>query len=292
MKTSRYGSAFSDPGVGIPKDETSLETAVHQVILESDRRMPLVMMTRELAHRLGVTPGRIRRIIRKLIEKGRLAYFQELGSTWVGPAFYGVVQLTSYVQIKPPYVKAKPPGEGIQITLLPGAAFGDGRHPTTRIALRLLEKNIAVSRWENGYDAKLGGGLDIGTGSGILAIALARYVPVPILAVDLDPCARVEAGTNVRLNNMASQITVADTPVDKIKDRFSFILANLRYPTLKSMAVSIYDRSLPKGVMICSGLLADETTSLIDTYESTGFRVIDTISEGRWAGAAFRSMRG
>lgn len=281
MKISRVDTT-------IPKEDVPLEAAVLREILGADRRLPLVTITRELAGGLDVTPGRIRGAIRKLIEKGRLAYFQELGSTLIGPTLCGTVQLTEGVQIKPPNVKTKPPRKGIQITLQPGAAFGDGRHPTTRIALRLLEQRFAESQWVNGHDTEPRNGLDIGTGSGILAIALARYVLVRILAIDLDPCARAEARTNIQLNNMTSRITVADTPIDRVKDRFSFILANLRYPTLKTMVASIYDRSLPEGLVICSGLLTDETVPLIDIYETSGFKVVDTVSEGRWAGAAFR----
>ena len=80
--------------------------------------------------------------------------------------------------------------------------------------------------------------MDIGTGTGVLAIAAALLGTGRVLALDIDPSARTEAAANVAANGLTGKIQITDTPMDRVQGSFSLVLANLRPPTLSSPALS------------------------------------------------------
>ncbi|MGD9016015.1 MAG: 50S ribosomal protein L11 methyltransferase, partial [Desulfobacterales bacterium] len=130
-------------------------------------------------------------------------------------------------------------------------------------------------------------GIDIGTGSGVLAIALAAWEAIPVTAIDTDPCAVAEATANVRLNNLNHLIAVSNTPLETVTGPFSVLLANLRYPTLHRMLPRLSSMTAPDGCCIFSGVLVEEIDSLIVDGKNSGLYALSVIKEGRWAGAAF-----
>lgn len=273
------------------KNRFDLEAQIYRAVMEARRRRPLIELERELASRFSVTPKMTRRILRGLVSAGRLAYVHEHGATLLGPAFSGPVRLTDRFVVVPPNVTPPAADGDHTIVLDPGAAFGDGSHATTRIALRLLERFPAVVEMAPPFP-KTGIGLDIGTGSGILAIALAKQVPTlrSVLALDIDACARSQARANLRLNQLAHRISVSDRSLDAVEDPVAVALANLRFPTLKAMAGSLAESLLPGGWALCSGLLEVERDTLIRRFATSGLTPVAVETEGRWAGAAFRRL--
>ena len=139
-------------------------------------------------------------MVRDLVSDGELVYTYEFGSTFLEPSFNKPSRVSTHVVLKPPGYHYQPESEDIVIQIKPGAAFGDGRHPTSRLAVRGIEyvlKGLKVDT-TSGQSS----GLDIGTGSGILVLTAVRMGIQRGLGIDIDPAARSEAKENVALNQL------------------------------------------------------------------------------------------
>jgi len=165
-----------------------------------------------------------------------------------------------------------PPGR-LAVVIEPGMALGTGRHATTRGCLELLEAATDTRRITRA--------LDIGTGSGILGIALAKLgVPV-VWAVDTDPTACAIAAANVSVNGTQEAVHVT-ADLDAAPGPFDLIVANLFAKVLMQLAPALAARVRQEGLLICSGLLADDEPELLRTYESLGFTPVARRAEAEW----------
>ena len=240
------------------------QTDVYRWIAESARKMTASQLEKRLAQRYDLPRTRARRMIRAMVAEGRLRFVYLYGQSYIDLSFQGPTAITPKVLLVPPECTPKPaPGQHV-ITLSPGAAFGDGHHPTTRLALRGL-----ASLWPSTArrpDPALRRGLDIGTGSGILAIAAARFGVEQMDALDLDPCALSEARLNVAHNRLGHRIRLSRHPLEKLETTYDLILANLRLPTLCAIAPWIGLHTRPKGQIVLSGFRESESASLRRAY--------------------------
>jgi len=152
------------------------------------------------------------------------------------------------------------------ITIEPGMAFGTGTHATTRGCLEFIE---------TARDC-LGAGkfsaLDVGTGSGILAIALAHLGAAPIYAVDNDPVALRVARENLRANGVAANVHLSRAGLRALRRRFDLVVANLTAETILDLAGALEARVAPKGFLILSGILHRKTGAVTARF-SDRFRV-------------------
>ncbi|RLB08553.1 MAG: 50S ribosomal protein L11 methyltransferase [Deltaproteobacteria bacterium] len=141
------------------------------------------------------------------------------------------------------------------IKIDPGPAFGTGQHPTTQLCLRALESLFyeITDEWNM---------LDIGTGTGILAIYGAMLGIRNIVAIDIDPAALRWAYHNIRLNNLLHKIILSSAPVHKIEKRFDVVTANLLFDEIKD--IMPYIRPLFKRFLIISGILEEQIAPLED----------------------------
>lgn len=199
-------------------------------------------------------------------------------------AHFKPLKVTPHLVICPPWEDYAPePGERV-ITIYPGMAFGTGRHPSTLLCLRALE---AV--WEQHPRRAQGGWqvLDVGTGTGILALAAARLGAL-VLAIDLDPEAVAAALDNVRQNDLLDRVWVEETPLAFLRDKFGLILANITAPDLLQLAESLSGRLLNQGVLIISGFLEGDVLRLEDRYLSLGLKKIGYLSQEDWGALIFR----
>jgi ribosomal protein L11 methyltransferase len=130
--------------------------------------------------------------------------------------------------------------------------------------------------------------LDAGTGSGILAIAMAKLGVNEVVAIDIDPGAIFEATQNVGLNGLAERVSVSDTPVEKLRSRFYVIVANLAHPTLKRKGSLFSDIMEKDGLLILSGFKEAAFESLCSVYTEKGFVLIRQERERQWMAATFR----
>jgi len=195
----------------------------------------------------------IRSALKEMINKGWLDYCCHSAVTCVEPNRMKLLQFGGRVVVGPSGVRNASIGERIFISLAAGASFGAGNHPTTRLCLTGLE--FALNFWENQFGATAATAVDIGTGTGILAIAAALLGVKKVTATDIDPVARFEARQNIAENSLTpEQVTVLDAPPHALfPQKFDLLLANLRPPTLKRLFSEMVSITGSNGIWVVSG---------------------------------------
>jgi ribosomal protein L11 methyltransferase len=159
-----------------------------------------------------------------------------------------------------------------------GIVFGTGTHPTTRLALELLEDRV-----RDGDRV-----LDIGTGSGILAIAAARLGAREVVAVDTDPAAAAVARGNVASNELTGVVQVREGSIEAAERKpHDLVVANILAPVLERLAPGVARLLRPGGLWIVSGVIASRAAAVITTIGATGFRMEEERAEGDWRGLCF-----
>ena len=177
------------------------------------------------------------------------------------------------------HLEGKPPPGRILLRLDAGVAFGSGEHGSTRGCLRALE--MVARGWRPRRV------LDLGTGSGILAIAAAKLLRRPVLGTDIEPWAVRVAGQNVRLNQVRpwvratlargwhSRLVRAGAPYD-------LVFANILARPLCAMARDLAAHLAPGGRAILSGLLASQARMVLAAHQRQGLRLEQVVREGGW----------
>lgn len=168
------------------------------------------------------------------------------------------------------------------ITLDPGMAFGTGGHETTRLCLECLEQILTE---KPAHDLPV---LDLGTGSGILAIAAAKLGAQRVDAVDIDPQAVLVAEENCRINRVADAVTCSTTPLEQLPDGYHLILANILAEELVRMAPELTKRLLPGGLLVLSGILAEREQFVIDGFASQPLTLEASLAAGEWRCLRYR----
>jgi ribosomal protein L11 methyltransferase len=184
--------------------------------------------------------------------------------------------------VKPSWSR-QPPRAGQKVIVLdPGLSFGTGQHPTTGFCLRQL------ARSRSGQAQSF---LDIGTGSGILAIAAARLGYDPVEAFDFDPESVRVARANARQNRVAGQLRLFEQDLTRLPSQperqFDFICANLISTLLLQEKKRIVNRLKSGGVLVLAGILKSEFCSVQTTYEKLGLKFFAGRSEKEWRSGAF-----
>lgn len=167
----------------------------------------------------------------------------------------------------------------ISIEIEAGLAFGTGHHGTTSGCLDMLAALVPQKHPANA--------LDLGTGSAVLAIAIARLAAIPILATDNDPVAIAVAAENVLLNGVGDQIVTAvaegfDNPVFSRHGPFALIVANILAGPLIALAPEMRQHQAPGGAVILSGILDSQHDGVVAAYIAQGFSHIETLHRGEW----------
>lgn len=189
--------------------------------------------------------------------------------------------------IAPPWsvigeLRASAPGPIIIIQ--PSMGFGTGHHASTRLCLGLLQTIDLTGKRV----------LDIGTGSGVLAIAARVLGASRVCAIDIDPDAMANARENVDLNGIHSGIDLAEGPVETQASggTYDVILANLTGALLVREADHITSLANDRARLIVSGIQAEESESVVARIGDCGWNLIDEAEEQSWIGASFeRSIR-
>ena len=199
-------------------------------------------------------------------------------------AHFKPVKVTDRLVIRPPWEEyAAQPGETV-ITIYPGMAFGTGRHASTLLCLKALEEVWEEDRPRADCPWQV---LDVGTGTGILALSAARY-GAAVLAIDLDPEAVAAALENVRLNNLVDRVLVEETPLASLRQQFGLIMANITAPDLLQLADALTARLLSDGVLIISGFLAEDALRLTERYQGLGLQQTGFLTQEDWGALIFR----
>ncbi|UCF68841.1 MAG: 50S ribosomal protein L11 methyltransferase [Acidobacteriota bacterium] len=174
----------------------------------------------------------------------------------------------------------------IEILIPRGRAFGTGEHETTRLCLQLLDAHLAYS-FRPGATLAV---LDLGTGSGILAIAAARAGARKVLALDDDPAVIEVARANVAANAVADrvEVVVGSWGVLAPGARFQLVLANIHRTALVRGAAALASRLAPSGLAIVSGFSPPDVAAVVEAWSATGFRPIEQLVSNDWAALALR----
>lgn len=170
------------------------------------------------------------------------------------------------------------PGD-LAIEIEAGLAFGTGHHGTTSGCLEMIE---TVVRREHPRNA-----LDLGTGSAVLAIALAKLAHIPVLATDIDPVATRVAAANARLNQVSRYIetrtaTGFHDPVFARRAPFDLIVANILARPLMRLAPDMARSVRLGGSLILSGILERQRDAVLSAYVGQNLRHVRTLTRGEW----------
>lgn len=167
----------------------------------------------------------------------------------------------------------------IAIEIEAGLAFGTGHHGTTAGCLEMLESVVGAERPQNA--------LDLGTGSAVLAIALAKLAHIPVLATDIDPVAIEVAAANAGLNGVSDRVDCVtapgfDHPVFAERGPFDLVVANILAGPLMEIAPAMAAYLKPGGSLILSGILDRQEDAVLSAYVRAGFRHVRTIHLEGW----------
>jgi ribosomal protein L11 methyltransferase len=258
-----------------------LQQRIYEAVIGADRKMTPGDVVKSIATAADVTRTSVRLAIRDLVRQGKLIYTYVYGTSYLEKSFDRPVRLSKRIIIKPPQIAYHPHPQEVVIDIAGGAAFGNGAHPTTYLVLRTLDNIFSDNRLLK-QDMPLNA-LDVGTGTGILAIAMAKLGVGEVVGIDIDACAISEASHNVSLNGLAGQVVITDTPLEELTSHFSVIAANIAYPTLKRMAPLLAARTKEDSIVILSGFLKPATKDLCQTYVTQGFSYARATAERGWA---------
>ncbi len=192
-----------------------------------------------------------------------------IGSVWIRPSLKNV-QLARGEQ---------------EIVLDPGEAFGTGLHESTQLCLQ----SVLLLRPSIGDNASV---LDLGTGSGILAMLAAKVGFRNILALDIDPVAVETAKRNITMNRLEHFILVSNEPLSFVKKRFALILANLSSTIHEGIAEEIRLHLEADGWLVAGGLLAGEGDALSRAWHVKGLGLTHHRTKNDWECLIFRAGHG
>lgn len=262
-------------------DDEFIQKEIINYVMASPSRITPQHLEKTISETYGLDKPRTRSVLKDLVARDQLEYTYEFGSTYLVRSFNKPIRISDHVVVRPPGHRYPHAPDDVVIQIKPGAAFGAGRHPTTRLAVKAIEYILRIVS-PDGLNQR-GSVLDIGTGSGILAMAAVCFGLKKALGIDIDPCAIAEAAENVALNNLQNRIVISNQRTDSIDQVFLMVIANLRYPSLKNYYPQISKLTDSGGWLVLSGFRSHERDDLMDLYTTKYFKGLWTADENDWA---------
>ncbi len=211
----------------------------------------------------------------------RIVHEEDWASAW--KAHFPVLRVGRRIVIRPTWRRHRRAPDDVVIGMDPGMAFGTGLHPTTRLCLAALEPLAA--------DGLLDGArvLDVGCGSGILAIAALRLGAASAIGVDTDPIAIESTDANARRNRLTRRIRARVGSLPSGDPPFDIVLANLIAGVLVPLAPLLRDELRQGGLLVASGIFVDREAEVRAAFEAADLVVDGRTAEGDWV--ALRAQR-
>jgi ribosomal protein L11 methyltransferase len=179
--------------------------------------------------------------------------------------------------IQPSWITEDHPHDRLIIRIDPKMSFGTGYHESTRLILELMEAHIHKGE-------KI---LDVGTGTGILAIAGIKLGAASAIGIDIDVWALENAHENTLLNGVDSTVMVMDKEIHSFPaSRFNSVCANIMLTTILEMLPEFYRITRPSGKNFLSGILTQERDKIIAALQASHFTLLDECSENEWIALA------
>jgi len=206
---------------------------------------------------------------------------EDWSQTW--KAHFKPLRVGRRFLVTPTWEEAHPDPECLVIRIDPGRAFGTGHHETTRLCLEWLESCPT----ELDRDRARLSLLDVGTGSGILAIGATLLGFRKVAGIDNDPEAIEVAQENTILNGLSERIHLQCATPDEVNGRFDVIIANIHSNPLIMMSETVASKVGEGGRLALSGILAEQAEGVRAEYEKRSLRLTGTKSAGEWVLLAF-----
>ena len=187
--------------------------------------------------------------------------------------FYKPFRAGRSLVVKPTWEPYNPqPGDRV-IEIDPGMAFGSGTHETTGMCLELLEEAV------HGGERVI----DVGTGSGILAIGAALLGAKDVLAIDIDPTAVKVARENVAHNHLEQTVTTLEgNLLEKVDAQCEVCVANIIADVICMFAAPLNDHIVPGGLFICSGIIKEREQDVTGALLAAGYAILEIRRKGEW----------
>ena len=187
------------------------------------------------------------------------------------------INLTPDVIVAPTWQTCHPEPGTILLRIDPKMAFGTGYHESTRLAALLLQKHLRPSMRV----------LDLGTGTGILAILAAKFGASHVVAVDIDEWSFLNATENARLNESAERMTILQGDIAAVpQGQFDMIIANIQLTVITGLLGEFRDRLETAGILILSGLLSTESAEITGLLRQARLLVLEECAENDWIAVA------
>jgi ribosomal protein L11 methyltransferase len=204
----------------------------------------------------------------------RIVHEADWAEAW--KAHFPVLRVGRRLVIKPTWRDHVQAVDDVVLDLDPGMAFGTGLHPTTRLCLAALESAadrglLAAARV-----------LDVGCGSGILAIAAVKLGAASVLGIDTDPIAVEATIANAARNGLASDVRAREGSLPSGQPAYDLVLANLIASLLIALAAPLRDELRAGGRLLASGIFVDREADVRAAFAAVGLAVVDRMAEGDW----------
>jgi ribosomal protein L11 methyltransferase len=201
------------------------------------------------------------------------------------------IEIGSSLLIKPSWIKRQPHKKQAVVILDPGLSFGTGQHATTSFCLHQIVAAVCGRRNRRSQSAATKSFLDIGTGSGILAIAAAKLGCQPVCAFDFDPEAVRVARANARLNHVEQKLKIMRGDVAKLPihpaRKYDLVCANLISNLLIAERRRIAAQLNRGGTLVLAGILKSEFAQVQKVFEDLGLKLTAAKGEKEWRSGSF-----
>lgn len=190
-------------------------------------------------------------------------------------AYYKPIRIGKHMVIVPAWEKFEPKEDDIVVRMDPGMAFGTGTHETTRLVIELLEK----------YVKKGDRMLDVGTGSGILAICASKLGARECKAYDIDPVAVRVARENVKdsgLSNITCDVSDLLRGVDRSGGTYDIITANIVADIIIRMSPDIGELMHDGTILVTSGIITERRDEVVDALTKNGLEIVEVREDNGW----------
>jgi ribosomal protein L11 methyltransferase len=219
----------------------------------------------------------------------RIVHESDWADAW--KRHFPVLRIGRRLVIRPTWRRHRRAPDDVILAMDPGMAFGTGLHPTTRLCLGALEgladRGVLSRGGPDGGPSRV---LDVGSGSGILAIAAAKLGAGAVRAVDVDPIAVEATAANARRNGLARRISAGEGSVPTGAGPVDVVLANLIASLLVTLAPALAGELRAGGILLASGIFIDREAEVAGALAGANLVVTDRREEGDWV--ALEAVRG
>jgi ribosomal protein L11 methyltransferase len=204
--------------------------------------------------------------------------------------FYKTIRVTHRIIVRPTWESYRGRRGETVIEIDPGMAFGTGLHATTRLCLEAIDEEI--KRRIGATQEPRVSLLDVGTGSGILAIAAAKLGARPVIGIDIDETAIEVARQNAKKNGVQEAVRISLKALTAVDDRFDLVVANIDYRTLTEFKGLLISHVSERGRLILSGIIGEDRERLREIFEQGGCQIVGEKQRERWTCLIYEQSRG